>query len=320
MKKEKGLEIKDVMGAWVPSRSGGGLELAERFRRNVIATANQDPSPSADQPEVVKKREFDWGKAIRHTLVIAALLMFGVPAKAQFGFSIVSDPATHLHLLATIKHEIEQIDQLRSQLNFWQQQAQGLRDMPSRYKAQFKPWATLSARDQYSNVSQLVGAANTGNDAVPGYAVATTPLVYRDLNGMPVDVRRRAQSRYGDVELADGSNRAGWELVGKIRSATLANKASIETLGDDSLLADATASQIAQKTNAAAALQVQQLNMLSQIQAAQLEQQILATQRMRNDQAQAFAVDAARGSGYGTEATSQAVAGMAEGLANFRFR
>jgi hypothetical protein len=218
--------------------------------------------------------------------VVVFVLAFCRPASAQAfgfgGFSIVSDPVSHVKLVA-------ELEQARQQFAFMQAQVQQMAGMLNKYRSAFAQLSNLQVRDLYGNVGGLAASANSGYGTPSAYQQATVPLVFRKLSGLPGEVLRRVQARYADAELADGANVGDWTLVGQVRANAQQNQGQLANLTSDSLSSDATTLQVAQKQAASAALEVSQLNTLQQVAAAQLEQQIIAAQQRRNEQAESLA-------------------------------
>jgi conjugal transfer/entry exclusion protein len=224
-------------------------------------------------------------------LVLVAL--FGCkPAFCQIpgvgGLSIVFDPKETVQV-------IKILTQARQQMQFMQQQVARMKNMVSQYQAAFAQLQNLNPLDAYGNVGGLATAANYGGDATYGYGKATAPLSPRSLNGLPLDTVRRLKTAYGDVFMSDASNISAWNLIGAVRANAQANSGHLGHLVSDAMSSDTSLStmQVQQKTNAAAALAVQQLNTLQQVEAAQLEQSVERAQRERNEASEAMATASA---------------------------
>ena len=223
-------------------------------------------------------------------LSVVVMLCFCRPSFCQLGlggFGIVWDPKETIQVIAVL-------NQARQQMQFWQSQVQQLKGMVSQYQSAFAQLQGITPRDLYGNIGGLAGAANSnGNGAGGPYQNATLPVYAQNLSGLPSTLVRRFKTRYGDVEMSDGSNVAAWNLIGQVRSNAQSNSNSLSNLTSDSMLGDVTTLQVQQRSTAAMALAVQQLNTLQQVEAAQLEQSVERAQRERNAAAAAMAPDIA---------------------------
>jgi hypothetical protein len=174
------------------------------------------------------------------------------------------------------------------------------------YRNQFAELYRLGAQDSFGNIGALVNVANTGLDARAAYSTATIPVELRHLSGMEATTIRRVHSTAGDMELADGSNRLGWTLVGDVRSKSRMSRTALDSLMEGALHSGSTKA-LAQNTSAATALGVRYLDSIQQVTTAQLEQQIEASQRQRDQQAQIFETEAAA-------TTMQTIQGMTDSV------
>ena len=213
-------------------------------------------------------------------LFVVVLFSFSKPAFCQWA---VVDAGNIAQTLNVVK-------QVAAQMKFMQQQVAQMTGMVKSYQAAFAQLQNISVKDVYGNVGGLANAANGagyGGDASYGYKNATIPLSLPKLPSLPPGALRRLQTRYGDVFMTDGSNVAAWNLIGAVRQNAQVNSKDLNRLVSDAMTSDSTVStlMVQQKANAAAALAVQQLNTLTQVAAAQLEQSVEQSQRQRNEAA-----------------------------------
>jgi hypothetical protein len=230
--------------------------------------------------------------------IMVAGFLCCVPGYAQW--SVIDVPET--------AQVIKILKQGKQQFDFWQAQAAQMQGMVNRYRVSLASLQHINARDAYGTIGGLADSANTGYGADAGYRRATVPLVFRTLDGLPVQNILRLRSRYGQAEMADGSNVAAYSLVGDVRAKAAANRSNLDQLQMDTLDGTASTLQVAQKNAAASAIAAKQLDALTQVQAAQLEQAVLASQRSREEEVDRLNAEAK------LHDASQAVSRMVENL------
>jgi len=226
--------------------------------------------------------------------------LFGGPLRVQ-------DDKALFKLVTEVITTAEQLIQVKNQLKLWKKQVETLSGLDG-YRNAFGQMKSLAARDLFGNVSPLASAANSGFGADGAYQVATAPLVFRTLDGLPADKLRKREAYYGDAELGDGSNVAAWNLIGQTRANAQNNSALLNGLMEQNSSPDVTMVEATQKNSVTTAIAAQHLQSLEQLAASQLEQQVLATQRWRNEAADRFAAEARM------QQAAQAVAGMSDNL------
>jgi hypothetical protein len=208
-----------------------------------------------------------------------------------FGPLQVQDRSAIAKLVVEAITAANQLEQLKNQLGLWKQQVESLKGLEG-YRNVLGQMKTLNARDSFGNISALASAANSGAGAEGAYRAATVPLVFRSLDGLPIDQSRQLQARYGDAELSDASNVAAYALIGQTRASAAGNSSLLSGLMQQNSNPQVTMVQATQKNAVATALAAQHLQSLEQLAASQLEQQVLATERWRNQAAAEFEADA----------------------------
>jgi hypothetical protein len=251
----------------------------------------------------------------KKSLWVGIAVVFVILAAPRPGYSIfgIEDVIYLVKLVITAN---QQLDQMRSEVNLMQQQVKQMTGMVTNYQAAFAQLQGLSVNGNSYNIGDLVSAANgSSGGSSSGYASATIPI-----NASLQTAIRRLKTRYGDVVMADASNVAAWNLIGSVRSNANQNSNDLNNLVKDAMTAgDGTSTlMVQQKSNAAMALAVQQLNTMQQVEAAQLEQAVERAQRERNEAAANMSAAAAVQNI--PTATTQAMAGVpASGVPTLSF-
>jgi hypothetical protein len=257
--------------------------------------------------------------------VFVLIVAFALPGRAQLGLSLVSDPGEYTRMYTQlVESEGDHLTNLQklalaiTLYNMTMQQLQQITNMVQNYRIAFAHLGMLSGVDNYGTITPLMNAANSGQGAAGGYYTEVYPLNYMPLNGMPQAEINSVQTQYGDQELRDGMNQNDWTLIGNVRANSQANIGNLLNLLMDALHPGSTTMQVAQRTSASAATQVQQLGTMQELQAAQLEQQVMAAQAARNAQAEALDTDVDKLTLLPLNA-DQAAAGLASGLQGYNF-
>jgi hypothetical protein len=155
------------------------------------------------------------------------------------------------------------------------------------------PWRYSSAANTYGTTGGWIAAINSGLGVSSGYSAATEPLnsYGAALSNIPADQLDRLKTNYATVELADGANLAGIDLLGRLRANAPGVEHAIQGLEDDSLSSDAamnTEVGVLNKINAANLITVRNAQDTNQLLASMAEQQIIDSKRVRDAQARAI--------------------------------
>jgi len=264
-------------------------------------------------------------------LLLAAALMTQ-PAHALFGFSIVYDPTNYHNAVLRyiqLQQQLAQLRlmyaQIRQQYDFSVHMAEYIRNMPTRYRAEFSRWRNLTANDVYGNVDRWLVGANTGAAPVvlEGYNRATIPLLEYDQNFLSrlSDAERHAvQATYASLQLTDGVNREAMANIGSIRAAAPTVEDRISTLETDSFSDDPnmnTQLAVLNKINAANLILLRTLQDTNKLQAAALEQQLLASKQQRDAMTTAINAEILRRQVTG-QYNQRFLGGISDSLVNFK--
>ena len=161
------------------------------------------------------------------------------------------------------------------------------------YRALITPWRNSTATNTYGTTGGWVAAINTGNDVPGGYQRAIQPLnAYGPaLGNIPADQLDRVKTSYATVELTDGVNQSGMDLVGRLRANAPDVENSIQSLEDDSLSTDPdlnTEVSVLNKINAANVIALRNSQDTNKLLVTLAEQQIIEAKRKRDAEATAI--------------------------------
>lgn len=235
--------------------------------------------------------------AVTLSLMIAAPVAYGI-----FGLGdIVYDPTAEMRLIQQISEMEQQYAQLvrtyQMVTNQYNQMLWMAKMIPAnlraRYRALATPWKYTTATNTFGTTGGWINAIDTGGGVSTGYGQATHPLnVYGPaLSNIPADQLPRMQTQYATVELTDGANLAGIDLLGRIRSNAPQVEGSIQSLENDSLSTDPdlnTEIAVLNKINAADLINLRNTQDTNKLLAALAEQQIIEAKRKRDAEAAAF--------------------------------
>jgi len=261
-------------------------------------------------------------------LLLVMCLSVGT-ASAQFGFGIVYDPTNYANAVLRYSQLVQQLAQLRrtyqqivTQYNLALAMSQNLRNMPTRYRAQFSEWRNGAASNTYGNTAGWITGINTGNVG-GGYQQATTQLgLYQQdhLASMdPVELSR-VQSQYASVELADGANSTAMASIGTIRGNAQNLEGQLQNLENDSLSGDPDLNsevKVLNKINAANVLTLRSVQDSNKLLASLLEIQTVLAKQQREATTNAINADIARRATAANN-IAQVTATLTNSLQNFR--
>ncbi len=243
--------------------------------------------------------------------IFSVLLVIGLcvgTASAQFG-GIVYDPTNYANAVLRYNQLVQQLAQLRQtyaqivqQYNLAVRMAQNLRNMPTRYRAQFSQWRNVVAPNTYGNTGNWVSGMNTGLPGTvnTGYQQATVPLLQYNgqvLGAMTPDELNRVESQYASVELSDGANVTSMAAIGAIRDNAQTIQNQINNLEQDTLSDDPGLNSevsVLNKINAANVLTLRTLQDSNKLLVSLLEQNVVAAKQQREATANSINADITR--------------------------
>ncbi|HYK49585.1 MAG TPA: hypothetical protein VEU94_07655, partial [Terriglobales bacterium] len=166
-------------------------------------------------------------------------------------------------------------------------------NLRAHYRALVTPWHNSTATNTYGTTGGWIAAINTGNDVPGGYHEAIQQLnpYGAALGNIPADQLDRVKTSYATVELTDGANQSGMDLVGRLRANAPDVENSIQNLEDDSLSTDPdlnTEVSVLNKINAANVLALRNSQDTNKLLVTLAEQQIIEAKRKRDAEATAI--------------------------------
>lgn len=236
--------------------------------------------------------------------LLVTLIAFGIttPARAVLGLGdIVFDPTNleqAIRQVLELQRQYEQLVRtyqlLRSEYEHMLYMARRVPvNMSARYRAVATPWRNSTATDAHGVTASWVTGVNTGFGVDLGYSRATQPLAGYGaaLGNVPSAQLERVKSTYATVELTDGANRHGMELIGRLRWNAPAVEQAIQGLEEDSLSSHPdfnTEIALLNKINAASVVSVRNTQDTNKLLVALTEAQIVDAKRKRDAEAQAI--------------------------------
>jgi hypothetical protein len=236
------------------------------------------------------------------TAAVVLALLIVHPAFAIFGLGdIVFDPSVYAEAIEQVLQLEREYAQLVSTYQMIQNQYEHLKwmaqrvpvDMALRYRMVVTPWQGSSASDTYGTTTGWISGINTGFDVSAAYDNAVQRLAtYGDaFSQIPSGQQSRIKTDYGTVELADGTNLAAMQTIGRLRGSASGVEATIQNLEADSLSADPnmnTEIAVLNKINAANLIQVHSSQDTNKLLVALAEEQLLDAKRTRDAEARAI--------------------------------
>jgi hypothetical protein len=238
--------------------------------------------------------------------VILALVAHAV--SAQF---VVYDPTNYAQALARFA-------QLLTQYRFWVAQARRLPvDLASRYRLDPVRWRPHDA-GPYPYARSILSALNAGDPAGTLYDAGTDQLEALDalLAAVPPDLRRRLETIYGSIELADSVAKMAINQVGTTRTNGRLALTTIQNMEDDAVSGSDdfhTQTALLNKINGATVLALRLEETASQLQLNILEQLLVQNKRSRDAEAQimdAHLFQWQYGPAYGRDLFSRTASGL----------
>jgi hypothetical protein len=166
-------------------------------------------------------------------------------------------------------------------------------NLRARYQALATLWKYTSATNTYGTTGRWITAIDSGLGVPGGYSQSTHPLnVYGSaLYNIPPEQLPRVQTQYATVELTDGANLAGIDLLGRVRANASQVESAIQSLDADSQSTDSslnTEIALLNKMNAADMINLRNSQDTNKLLSALAEQQIIDAKRKRDAEAAAF--------------------------------
>jgi hypothetical protein len=246
---------------------------------------------------------------VKKVFLVACFVVLLTPSPAQCQWAVF-DASTFGAAMKSLANDLKMFSIMSNM-------AANFPGMPTRYQMQFAQMQSMGMVDS-AVAGQLSAAANSGNGVQAAYSSATVPMqIPSSFPQMSAQAANRMGVQYGNMQLLDASNMAAWTLIGQARGNASFNMSKLTNLFSDALQMDSQL-QVLQKMNAASATHAQQLNSLQAIQTQQLEQQVLAAQRQRNELAGAMSTDQARITQLPNQ-TTIFTDGLATGMQTFEF-
>ncbi|HXJ43165.1 MAG TPA: hypothetical protein VNH18_28050 [Bryobacteraceae bacterium] len=167
--------------------------------------------------------------------------VIAVPAVAQFGFSIVSDPGAYARMATELQQAIREYEALVTLYQLSQQaysnMVRAAQNITTKnvWMPPVTSWTYPSASNTYGTTAGWTRAINSGGDAGSGYNSATVSLqnysrVWPSLSAAQQDQLGR---RYGSVELTDAAAINAMNQVGRIRDSAAGTDVAIGRLAAD---------------------------------------------------------------------------------------
>ena len=235
-------------------------------------------------------------------VLTAFTLFFASPARAILGLGdIVFDPSNYAQAIRSFIQLEQQYAQL---IQIYQQSRQQYEqmvwmartvpvNMQSRYRAVVTPWTNPSATNTYGTTAGWMAAINTGSAVDIGYSqsIQTLGSYGAALGNIPDGQQGRVKTSYGNVELTDGANLEAIGTIGQIRANAPPLEHTLQSLEQDSLSSDPemnTEVAVLNKINAANLIGLRNTQDTNKLLVSLAEQQILASKRTRDAEAQAI--------------------------------
>lgn len=161
------------------------------------------------------------------------------------------------------------------------------------YRALMTPWHNSSATNTYGTTGGWVAAINSGSGVDSGYRQAVQQLnpYGGALANIPADQLDRVKTSYATIELTDGANESGMDLLGRLRADAPHVETAIQSLEDDSLSTDPNLNSevaVLNKINAADLITLRNSQDTNKLLVALTEEQIVDAKRKRDAEAAAI--------------------------------
>lgn len=237
-------------------------------------------------------------------LTAGFLCVLLVPAAAQFGLSIVSDPGAYTRMATELQQAIQQYEAIISLYRLTQQAYANMVRAATNITTKnvwmppTTPWSYPSATNTYGTTSGWTQAINTGNGASAGWTSSAIPL--QTYNSMWASLSAGQQTefgrRYASVELNDAAASNAMNQVGVIRGNAASTDAAIARLESDSSSNDSglnTEVGVLNQVSAAGVINARQQQSTNELLAAIVDQQTVQSKMAHDSMADAVVITVA---------------------------
>jgi hypothetical protein len=243
---------------------------------------------------------------IRDAAMVAAgtLGLFVLPAGAQFGFTVVTDPGAYTRMASELQQAIRQYEAIIT-LYQLSQQAYSNMERAARNittKAVWMPpasaWTFPTATNTYGTTAGWMQAVNTGSGAAAAWNSAAISLQsYGTLwDSLTAAQRTQFGRRYGSVELTDAVANNAMSQVGQVRGNAAATESAIRRLASDSESNNSdlnTEVGVLNQVSAAGVINARQQQSTNQLLAAIVDQQTVQSKMAHDAMADGIALTVA---------------------------
>jgi hypothetical protein len=172
----------------------------------------------------------------------AALSVLSIPAVAQFGLTVVTDPGAYARMAIALQQAISEYQAIITLYQLSQQAYANMVRAATNISSKniwippATSWSYPSAANTYGTTAGWTQAINTGSGATSGYGAAAIALQnYGPVWGSLSSAQQSQLGRhFGSVELTDAAAINAMNQVGTIRGNAAATDAAISRLASDS--------------------------------------------------------------------------------------
>lgn len=263
----------------------------------------------------------------RIAIVVFVGMSFAAPLLAVFGIGdIVFDPTSYANAILMLAELVKNYEQLKAQLDLQTLMATIVPvDMSSRYRTPGAPWQQMQLPyDRFGNLSAWAQQVNHGGSPSSAYDSASMELKSygSGFTQLAPDEQRRVASQYASIELADGTNIASLETIGRLRANAVLTDQVLAALENDSLSSDPTMNTeigVLNKINAATVAHIRSTRDTNLVLLSTLEQQLADSKRRRDAEVSEINAQIARIE-QGAATKAQYTSTVTETLRGFRWR
>ncbi len=183
-------------------------------------------------------------KSLGRPLILSAGVfgLFLLPAAAQFGFTVVSDPGAYSRMATELQQAIREYEAISALYQLSQQayakMVRAATNISTKnvWMPPATPWTYPSATNTYGTTGGWTQAINTGVGAAGAYKAAAIPIQNYSSIWSSLSARQQAQleRHYGSIELTDAAASNAMSQIGAIRGNAAATDAAIRKLASDS--------------------------------------------------------------------------------------
>lgn len=248
----------------------------------------------------------------RAALTIAALLLGGTVAQAQFG-GVVFDPTQSGHAIQQIAQArqlytttIQTTQNVIAAYNFAKQMASSPASLYRPYISPSTYWAALDrTANTYGNSQAVINTANSGTNAQAAYQYASVPRTGEmpGYGALSPAAQQQIAAEGATADLSDSIAESNLQTLGTMRRNEIEREQDISALESASHSMDPaqhTDMATMQRMNQAMILQLRQQQEANQLQQANVLQQIVAQKQRQDAMKAGFQDAAAYNRDYGT--------------------